>query len=133
KRRPIPRGLARAAVDHQVFGALGHLRVQVVTQHPECCLLRPPTRGAHRATRCPDRLSHTEPPPEPTLRYGAGVGAILRGGWRWALDTFTRGERQIVSESVQRSRADEAEAALAPARGWFLGVGRSSRASGWRA
>jgi hypothetical protein len=32
--RPVTRGLARAAVDDQVFGALGDVRVEVVVEHP---------------------------------------------------------------------------------------------------
>ncbi len=38
---PVARGAAGAAVDHQVVGALGHLGVEVVHQHPHRGLGRP--------------------------------------------------------------------------------------------
>src|SRR4029453_9306222 len=52
--RPVPRRPAGAAVDHQVVGPLGDLRVEVVAQHPQGRFLLPapagelrPPRGAH--------------------------------------------------------------------------------------
>jgi hypothetical protein len=55
---PAPRGLPRAAVDHEVVRALGHVGVEVVVQHPEGGFLDPalagelaPRGGMQRARR----------------------------------------------------------------------------------
>ena len=40
--RVVARGLADPAVDHELLGLLGHVRVQVVLQHPQGGLLLPP-------------------------------------------------------------------------------------------
>ena len=53
--RPVPGGLAGAAVDDQVLRALGDVRVEVVLQHPHGGLLRPALRGEGRAARGADR------------------------------------------------------------------------------
>ncbi len=42
---PRARGAARAAVDDEIGGALGDVRVEVVVQHPHCRLLRPAAAG----------------------------------------------------------------------------------------
>jgi hypothetical protein len=41
KRRPRPRGLARAAIDDQILRPLGDLGIQVVHQHPQRRFLLP--------------------------------------------------------------------------------------------
>ncbi len=51
ERLPRPRRTARAAVDHEVVGPLGHVRVEVVHQHPHRGLLRPAPAGEVRAAR----------------------------------------------------------------------------------
>src|SRR5690606_11555478 len=42
---PVARGAADAAVDHQVLRAFGHVRVEVVLQHPERRLGEPAAAG----------------------------------------------------------------------------------------
>ena len=54
ERVPRTRGPAGAAVDDQVLGALGHVGVEVVHQHPQGGLLRPPFRGDRGAARGTD-------------------------------------------------------------------------------
>ena len=69
KRGPVARGLAGAAVDHQVLGTLGHLGVEVVHQHPERRLLHPAAAAALRSPGRPDHPSrHCLGPP--TGRHG---------------------------------------------------------------
>ena len=51
---PVARRLARPAVDHQILGALGHLGVEVVLQHPQRRLLVPAPAGQPAAARRPD-------------------------------------------------------------------------------
>ncbi len=48
-RLPVPRGLARAAVHHQLLGPLGHVGVEVVHQHPQRGFL-PPSLAAERGS-----------------------------------------------------------------------------------
>ncbi len=45
KRRPVARGVPRAAVDDQLIGAFGDLRIEVVHQHPERAFLMPTLAG----------------------------------------------------------------------------------------
>ncbi len=59
--RPVAGRLARAAVDHQVVGPLGHLGVEVVHQHAQRRLLLPAAAAELEAPRGADRA-------------GAGVG-----------------------------------------------------------
>ena len=54
ERLPVACGLARAAVDDQVVGALGVLGVEVVHQHPQRGLGRPRLGGQGRAAGCAD-------------------------------------------------------------------------------
>src|SRR5437879_1077232 len=49
---PVARGLADAAVDHQVLRALRHLGVEVVHQHAQRRLGEPAARGDAAAARC---------------------------------------------------------------------------------
>ena len=51
---PIARGPADAAVDHKVFGPLGHVGVEVVHQHPQRGLGEPTLGGPFRASRRTD-------------------------------------------------------------------------------
>ena len=51
---PLPGGLAGAAVDDQLLGPLGHLRVEVVHQHPQGGLLRPALAGDRGAASGPN-------------------------------------------------------------------------------
>src|SRR4029078_13091079 len=57
---PVPRRLARTAVDDEVLGTFGDVRVEVVHQHPEGGLLDPAFALPLRAARRPDR-PHAQP------------------------------------------------------------------------
>src|SRR5690606_6198531 len=66
---PVARGAADAAVHHQVLGALGHVRVQVVMQHPERGFGQPAAavelaaaRGADDAGRIVAWIGHAGAP-----------------------------------------------------------------------
>gem|GEM_PF-2226501 len=72
ERGPVPGGLPGAAVDHQVFGTLGHLGVEVVHQHPQGGLLHPAAAAALGTPGGPDRPSRHR---LADLRRGAGGGA----------------------------------------------------------
>src|SRR5688500_10888398 len=54
ERGPVARGPPRAAVDDEVLRALGHIRVEVVHQHPQRGLLWPTLARAGRAAWCAD-------------------------------------------------------------------------------
>jgi hypothetical protein len=56
ERWPVARRLTRPAVDHEIGRALGHRRIEVVAQHPQGGLLRPPARGEPGTPGCSDRL-----------------------------------------------------------------------------
>jgi hypothetical protein len=58
---PAPRRLARAAVDHQILRALGHIRIEVVHQHPQRGLLLPAFARQLTSVRGSDRLGHGRP------------------------------------------------------------------------
>ena len=67
---PVTGGLSRAAVDDKLVRVLRNLRVEVVLEHPQRCLLGPAQSGELRATRGTD---------------GAGAGDSRRGhgiSWR---------------------------------------------------
>ena len=70
---PVARRLARAAVDHQLLGPLGHLGVEVVHQHAQRRLLLPAAAGelgaARRAHRARQRRRER--------RRGGGHGPYL--------------------------------------------------------
>jgi hypothetical protein len=51
ERVPAARGLAGAAVDDEIVGALGHLGIEVVHQHPQRGLLGPALARQRRAAR----------------------------------------------------------------------------------
>ena len=51
---PIPRGAARSAINDQVLRLLCHLRIEIVHEHPERCLLMPPFAADCGATRGSD-------------------------------------------------------------------------------
>ena len=52
KTGPVARRPSSAAVDHEGVGVFGHLRIEVVSEHPHRGFLRPAHRGAGGATRC---------------------------------------------------------------------------------
>ena len=54
ERFPRARGAARAAVDDQIVGPLGDLRIEVVHQHAQRGFLRPSLAGERRAARRAD-------------------------------------------------------------------------------
>ena len=71
--RPVPGGLARPAVDDQVIGPLGDLRVEVVHEHPQRGFLLPALARQLGAARRPDRAAAGL-----RLRSGEGHGGIVR-------------------------------------------------------
>src|SRR6266516_6148939 len=82
--RPVAGGLARAAVDDQVFRALGDLRVEVVAEHAQRGLLLP-AAGAQLGAACgADRGGDAQwAPPCPPPRAGEGIASPFpasRGG-----------------------------------------------------
>ncbi len=54
---PVARGLADAAVDHQVRGAFAHFRVEIIHQAAEGCLLLPAFAAQLGPARRSDRRS----------------------------------------------------------------------------
>ncbi len=69
-------GAAGAAVDHEVVGSLGHLRVEVVLQHAEGRFLRPAPARQGRAAGRPDRAWTTHRRSLPSPRGGSGTSAV---------------------------------------------------------
>ena len=63
ERLPRARGAAGAAVDDEVLGPLGDVRVEVVHQHPQRGLLRPALAGELAAARRADRRGPFTPAP----------------------------------------------------------------------
>ena len=80
ERLPGARGAAGAAVDDQVVGPLGDLRVEVVHQHPQRRLLRPAPAGELGAARRPDlaRAAHAQLPSIAALRSASTASAARR-------------------------------------------------------
>ena len=60
--RPRSRGPARPAVDDEVVGPLGDLRVEVVHEHPQRGFLLPAAAGELGAARGADRSGAGQPP-----------------------------------------------------------------------
>jgi hypothetical protein len=58
---PVAGGLAAAAVDDEVFGALGDLGVEVVLEHAEGGLLQPAFAGEGGAARRAHEAGHGYP------------------------------------------------------------------------
>src|SRR5438477_4472734 len=75
ERRPVAGGLARAAVDDQVFRALGDLRVEVVAEHAQRGLLLPAASAQLGAARGADRGGDAQW--APTLPVPAGGGGTI--------------------------------------------------------
>src|SRR2546428_13165097 len=103
--RPVAGGLARAAVDDQVFWALGDLRVKVVAKHAQSGLLLPAAGAELGAARGADRGGDAQRG-APTLPSPAsGGGKIV---------TLSRERRgKIVALSRARGRSNGSEAAAA--------------------
>ena len=81
---PVAGGAAGAAVDDQVVGAFGVLRVQVVHQHPHRGLGRPRLGGEGGAAGRADRTCSLHGD-SPSCRGSAeGTGHRLGGGWTLA-------------------------------------------------
>ena len=91
ERLPRSRCAARAAVDHEVLGPLGHRRVEVVHEHAHRGLLRPAAAGPFRSGRRVDDAAHRRRPAATSaaamtspLRTSAAAaassGAITRSG-----------------------------------------------------
>ena len=125
QQRPgVARGLAGAAVDDQLLGVLGHLGVEVVVQHPQRRLLRPPAGGQGWCRG----------------RHGGGAGRGGGGGraWSQAISSVEAVSERPVTDSAaatsDRSRTSAVAAAISGAR-WRSGPGpatcsRSARDDG---
>ncbi len=74
--RPVARGAADAAVDHQVLGVLRHLGVQIVLQHAVCRFGQPAFAAERGAAGCADHPGRVE------ARIGAArIGAHDSSLW----------------------------------------------------
>src|SRR5262249_40854997 len=74
ERTPRARSPPRAAVNHEVVGALGHLGVEVVREHPQGGLLHPPLARQDGAAPRPPRSSTWHEGTLPLNRHEARGG-----------------------------------------------------------
>ncbi len=81
ERRPVARRAPGAAVDDEVVGPLGDVRVEVVLQHPQRRLGLPGPGGQRGAAGGPDRSrAGHDSAPTATVRFAGSAGRRRRGG-----------------------------------------------------
>ena len=110
--RPVARGLAGAAVDDEVVGALGHLGVEVVLEHPQRGLGRPAPRGQRAAAGARETVLVMA-----VLRFGSGPRRRRSPGARWRSrpGPGTRGAQR--GDGARRWPAPGSAGRAGPARG----------------
>ncbi len=102
-RLPVPGRLAGAAVDHQLLGVLGHLRVQVVHQHPQRALLLPAETAERGAVGGTDGGVR-----------GNGAHCCLLGWAGWTGSPHDRARRRAGPEGAPRNLGYETGGSEAP-------------------
>ena len=58
KRGPVARGLPGTTVNDEIFGPLGHVRIEIVVEHPQRSFLRPALAGDLGTARRADDIGH---------------------------------------------------------------------------